>query len=315
MEQLIHQAEFRLPGFSLRVHCSVQGILSELREVYPASVDLTSYPVDSTYRILARTDSVEEGQVYTLEENGTVTFRTPKWRSVVHYLSSRINRAVSERAEGCLTFHAGAVSFKNIGIMLPAESRSGKSTLTLALLLRGCQYLSDEIAILDQTLDQRRLHLIPFRKSLWVRSGSFSLFPQFEEYFSARSNGNKRHPNKRSAFLPPRMVREDCFSEPCPLGLIVFSAFNPGHGTRFQPIPRSQAVLKLLRSCFNLGHGRSESIDPVIAAVRQADCFTLTYDDMEKAGEHILHAAGETPQSGEPGLRLHNSLSSAKVPN
>ena len=289
----MHHVEFRLPGVSLRVLCSVPGIVSQLREVYPDGEEKPSRQVDITFRVLTRTNSEGE-RVYTLKENGKVAFRTRTQRSVVPYLSSMINLTVSQRAEGCITIHAGAVSFKNIGIMLPAESGCGKSTLTLALLLRGCKYLSDEIAILDH----RHLHLVPFRKSLSIRSGTFALFPQFQEYFSARSSGQTCQPNGQAVFVPPRMVREDCFSEPCPLGLIVFPSFNPGHGTRFEPLDRSQAVLRLLQCCFNLGAGVPEGLDWVIAAVRQADCFTLTYDNCETAGERILHAAGQRLAAG-----------------
>ena len=45
--------------------------------------------------------------------------------------------------------HAGAVSWRDLGIIIPGRSRSGKSTLVRALVGAGAIYYSDEFAVLD----------------------------------------------------------------------------------------------------------------------------------------------------------------------
>ena len=64
----------------------------------------------------------------------------------------------AERAEGRLFVHAGAVAWRDRGIVIPGRSQSGKTTLVRALVEAGAKYYSDEFAVLDP---QGRLHPYP----------------------------------------------------------------------------------------------------------------------------------------------------------
>jgi hypothetical protein len=67
--------------------------------------------------------------------------------------------------------HAAALSFKEKGVILTADSGYGKTTLTLALVQRGFHFLSDEIAALG-----RKDGLIyPFPRGLHIRGKTFNL--------------------------------------------------------------------------------------------------------------------------------------------
>jgi hypothetical protein len=67
--------------------------------------------------------------------------------------------------------HAAALSFKEKGVILTADSGYGKTTLTLALVKQGFRFLSDEIAALG-----RRDGLIyPFPRGLHIRGKTFNL--------------------------------------------------------------------------------------------------------------------------------------------
>src|SRR5207247_1335232 len=55
--------------------------------------------------------------------------------------------------------------------LLCGDGGAGKSTLTLALLRRGCAYLSDEVALLDLTAGNVRA----YPRSLGIREGTLSL--------------------------------------------------------------------------------------------------------------------------------------------
>jgi hypothetical protein len=79
-------------------------------------------------------------------------------------LSSLMRITVAEYARGRAFIHAGAVSWKGKGIIIPARSFKGKSTLTAELVRCGAKYFSDEYAVLD-----KKGMLYPFPKHLSLR--------------------------------------------------------------------------------------------------------------------------------------------------
>lgn len=83
---------------------------------------------------------------------------------VINYLETQIRSKIAEYARDFVFLHAGVVSWKGKGIIIPGKSFSGKTTLVSELIKRNCEYLSDEFAVLD-----RRGLVHPFPKKLSVR--------------------------------------------------------------------------------------------------------------------------------------------------
>jgi hypothetical protein len=76
------------------------------------------------------------------------------------------------RIPGHLMFHAGALAGEaGEGVILVGESHHGKSTLTLALMLSGYHFFSDEVAAVR--LADGMLH--PFPRALSLRDGTIAL--------------------------------------------------------------------------------------------------------------------------------------------
>lgn len=75
---------------------------------------------------------------------------------------------------GILGLHAGAVAFGGGGAILAGASGRGKSTLTLGLLRRGADLLSDEMALVAP--DDRTL--LPYPRSAHVRDDTLALLPE-----------------------------------------------------------------------------------------------------------------------------------------
>mgnify|MGYP001817061777 CR=1 FL=1 len=71
-------------------------------------------------------------------------------------------------------FHAASLSYQEKGIILAADSGCGKTTLALALVRQGFQFLSDEVAALAFPAGE----LAPYPRCLWVRAGTYQLFEQ-----------------------------------------------------------------------------------------------------------------------------------------
>jgi hypothetical protein len=84
--------------------------------------------------------------------------------SVLRQFPTELRITIAEFARRKVFVHAGAVSWKGKGIILPAKSFHGKSTLTAELVRLGAKYLSDEYAVLDE---KGRVH--PFKTAFAAR--------------------------------------------------------------------------------------------------------------------------------------------------
>ncbi len=63
-----------------------------------------------------------------------------------------------------LFVHAGVVALDGYAVVLPGDSRSGKSTLTAALIAAGASYYSDEFAVIDS-----EGLVLPYPRALSIR--------------------------------------------------------------------------------------------------------------------------------------------------
>lgn len=69
----------------------------------------------------------------------------------LHLLQCYMQEIVAMRARDLVLVHAAAVGWKHTAILIPGASRSGKSTLAMALVEQGATYYSDELAVLDES--------------------------------------------------------------------------------------------------------------------------------------------------------------------
>jgi hypothetical protein len=105
-----------------------------------------------------------KGKWDKLYKNGENVFNREQRQYTVERVASVIRLTVAEFATDHVFVHAGVVAWKGKAVVIPARSRSGKTSLTIALVQRGAVYYSDEYAILDSG---GFLH--PFPKMLSVR--------------------------------------------------------------------------------------------------------------------------------------------------
>ena len=134
--------------------------------------------------------------------------------------TASLRLTVAEFAVGKAFIHAGAVGWKGKGIIIPARSFRGKSSLTAALVRCGARYYSDEYAILD-----KRGLLHPFPKDISLRGA--------EDDFSQLDHS--------VALLGGRAGKK-----PLPVKLVVLTEFK--NRARWSPkeIGSGKAVLEIL---------------------------------------------------------------------
>ena len=207
---------------------------------------------------------------YLDEERASVSPGTDHLvRILLWQLTPRAVAAATDR----LVIHAGAVARRGRAIVIPGSPDAGKSTLTAALLDAGCEFLSDEAAVLNLSTGL----VEAFPRPLSLDPGSFSLLPHLAP-----------HPATTDLVRNQWFVVPDEVAPPCPPAMVILPHVRPGTASELEPVTRSTALVALAESAFNLGACGSRGFRALGEVVRRATCVRLYFGQLPGTADLIL---------------------------
>jgi hypothetical protein len=107
----------------------------------------------------------EDGWYLVRDGNNPDSPLSKKLKDLMRYLNTLVRFKIAEFAVDKVFVHAGVVGWNGKAIVLPANSRHGKTTLTAELVKNGATYYSDDFAVFDS---EGMVH--PFARPLSVRA-------------------------------------------------------------------------------------------------------------------------------------------------
>lgn len=177
-----------------------------------------------------------------------------------------------------LTLHAAVLERHGRALVLPAPSGSGKSTLCAALALSGWRLLSDELALIDPATGL--IHPLPRPVSL--KNASIEIVRRFAP--SARF-GPPVHETVKGTVVhmsPPAQGVARA-AEPARPGWIVLPRWADGQPARLQPLPKAQALMRLIENAFNYNVHGLAGFERLARMVDDSACHHFSYTRLEEA--------------------------------
>jgi hypothetical protein len=204
-------------------------------------------------------------------------------------IQSAIIRTVSFLEKGYYhLFHAGVVSWDGEGIILPASSFMGKTTLVLKLVSNGFKFLSDEVACLDPVGGI----LEPFPRKLNVRHGSPDLLGLSLEL--ANINDSKKI-NEWGWRLDIEDIVPSSISASCPIRYILFLR-GFGDKPSLECISASDALFELFKFSVSPINDCASILFKFASLINGIQCFNLVAGDLDETFHLIMGlVAGKTP--------------------
>lgn len=189
-----------------------------------------------------------------------------------------LNWSVATLCGDEIVAHAAVLARGGRAIVLPGQPGAGKSTLCAALALSGWRLLSDELTIISRESGQVRG--VPRPVSL--KEASIAVIrARFPDAVMSEPVRDTR--KGAIAYVQPPETSVRAGAARVPVGFIVFPIYKTGSGLEVTPVSRAQALARLLDQTFNVGLLGGEGFAQLARVVAGAACYTMTYDDMERA--------------------------------
>ncbi len=277
-----------LLSFTAHVVSNSPAVCRDLTLLYPTAVPgWPTLKAETLARFGVLESRDERGcRMVQVSVGETVVARVGSAAEAISLLESEIDAAAIRALARFVLVHAGALAVGSSGVVLPATSGGGKSTLVTALGLAGGRYLSDELAVIDPAIA-----LWPFPKAPRLRDGgwaalqaSFDLPPP--SVVAPGLDGAPRY------YLPvPRPFPGEGGAA---VRYVVVPRRAPGATTRLEPLAKAHAVAALAEHSLNLPrHGRA-GIELLARVAESAACYTLTYADVAEAVDVLLRLVAES---------------------
>ena len=201
--------------------------------------------VERLFSLVAGGDGARGGvrRLSLLYGDFTRLARSREFEEVLEAFESAVQLFVAETARRRVFVHAGVVGWRGRAIIVPGESRSGKTTLVAELVRAGADYYSDEYAVLDA---KGLVH--PYARPLAVREDGGA----GRTRYAAEALGGRAG------------------ARPLAAGLVVLSRYEEGARWRPRRLTGGQGALALLGNTVSARRGPERALAAIERAVSGA---------------------------------------------
>ena len=206
-------------GVVIKIDSNVQAIVDEGERVARSSLlnwlqPVNRKKVDQSFEIKRNKSN------YVLYQNNEGIASSRSKKKFFKFFDGIIRITIGENAVERVFLHAGAVGWKGKGIVLPAESFKGKSTLVAELVRQGAEYYSDDFAIFD-------------------KNGLLYPFPRI---ISMRTDDGVYRPYE----ITVESLGGVAAVKPLPVGLVLFTEYEPGQKWKPEKVSAGKGVLAMI---------------------------------------------------------------------
>ena len=222
---------------------------------------------------------VHKRRLTHIEKDGLTVYRINQDYQLCPMLMDQIRMSCYENVRDYLLLHASAVVKNGRAILLPAESESGKTTLTLGLMNYGYRYLTDEVA----SIHHETLEVVPYQRPIYVWTWSRPLRQEVRKSFRIYRYRSKVNSSWRWQYIVPQdgtVMPRDARWE---VDRIIFPRYTPKSKTMLKPLGAAQAVVSLMQNCWNQKLFSDGGLKICIELAQRARCYTLEMGNLDRA--------------------------------
>lgn len=219
----------------------------------------------------------------SIYRNGTPERRATQLSALAPLVKAVLWAEAVNAFDFILDIHAGVVGEGGRCVLLPAAAGSGKSSLTAALAHDGLGYYSDEVALVERS----SFRVSPVPLAVCVKSTGWNVMTRYFPELPTLPI-HRRNDGKRVRYVPPRAVEK----EPALVSHIFFPLYSKDEPTQLTPVPRSDALARLMDQCLALRMRLDrDNVQKLVAWIAAIDCYALTFSSLDEAVALVRNTA------------------------
>lgn len=200
-----------------------------------------------------------------------------KGDSLAALANSLMETSIYNLADKCssgLLFHAACLSWKGKGIIMPAQSGHGKTTLSAWLLSNGFDYLTDELVYLP--LESRQA--MCFGRPLNVKYGASEII---NELLGDNKGDESIVAGPIAMLVPPRLVRADNKTTEPEVDMVIFPQYRADTEFSLEKLSAAQTGMALMSCLVNARNLDGDGFPATVGLARKVPAYRMIYPSFE----------------------------------
>lgn len=225
-------------------------------------------------------DIIINNDIYYIFCNEDIVAVTGDINRLAPVVKGLVIQTAVNNSEYFIYIHAGVVGINGSCLLLPARSGSGKSTLTAGLVASGFEYLTDEVALLEEN----SLRIIPAPLAIGIKSTGWDIIDSHHPDIYGLPV-HHREDNKLVRYIPPPDNSAPYHSTiTYPVKTIILPHYDPGMKTRLIPVSKVTALENILGDCLAIPvRFNMRNIEALASWISDIPCYQLTMSSLEDA--------------------------------
>lgn len=197
--------------------------------------------------------------------------------SLAALANSLMDTSIYNLADKCssgMLFHAACLSWKGKGIIMPAQSGHGKTTLSAWLLSNGFDYLTDELVYMPLG----SLQAMCFGRPLNVKYGSEAII---NDLLGDNSEDDSIIRGPVAMLVPPRLIRSENRPVEPEVSMIFFPRYRADAEFSLEKLSPAQTGMSMMACLVNARNLPGDGFRATVELARQVPAYSITYPDFE----------------------------------
>lgn len=259
-------------GLNVRIRCSSPALSKVIPPNFGAMAAAENrLPPDLDYSISGSEDSI------SLVRNGETFCSATDPADLLFRLEKDITVELQRKRSDHLFLHSAALAWKGKACLLAADSGSGKSLTTWALLHHGFEYLSDELS----PIDLESLRVAPYPHALCLKQpppASYPL-PQLATHLG------------RTIHVPANLLPGTIVTEPLPVGAVFLLRYRPDlPAPQLRPLGPAESAARLYLTALNALSHPHRGLDAVLRIAEHIPVFAVASGNLPTTCDLIRSA-------------------------
>lgn len=232
-------------------------------------------PSEGTHPAHARLEiSQDRNGCYRLSRDDKQIYEGDSLSALANSLMDTSIYNLADKCSSGMLFHAACLSWKGRGVILPAQSGHGKTTLSAWLLSNGFDYLTDELVYMPLNT----LQAMCFGRPLNVKYGSREII---DELLGDNRDDSSIIEGPVAMLVPPQLVRADNQPVEPSVSMIFFPQFRADTEFSLEKLSPAQTGMSMMACLVNARNLPGDGFKATVDLARKVPAYSITYPDFD----------------------------------